>query len=261
MIAFTAQISVSSRRVALSMSLLGVFGPAQADTVLVAVAANFVGAADEIAQGFTRSTGHEALITTGATGKLYAQIVEGAPFDLLLSADAATPARLEAEGLAVPGSSFTYAIGKLTLWSADSGRIGPDPKPALSDPSLRFLAIANPDLAPYGLAAQQVLEGLGVWSTVKNRIVMGQNIGQTFGLVQSGAAEMGFVARSALDAPGADFGGSRWDVPEALFTPLDQDVVLLKAGADNPAAAAFIAYLAGSEARATVVSFGYGVPE
>lgn len=234
---------------------------ASAEKVLIAVAANFAGAAEIIAQNFNRETGNDAQTTTGSTGKLYSQITEGAPFDILLSADAATPARLETESFAVPGSVFTYAVGKLTLWSADPARIGPDPKLALTDANLRFLAIANPDLAPYGAAAREVLEGLGVWDSLQSRLVMGQNIGQTFGLVQSGAADAGFVARSGLDAPDADFGGSRWDVPDDLFAPLQQDAALLMAGADNPAAVAFLQYLAGADARATILSFGYGVPE
>lgn len=235
--------------------------PVPAETVLIAVAANFAGAAEIIAENFNNDTGHDAQITTGSTGKLYSQITEGAPFDVLLSADTKTPARLETEGRAVPGSVFPYALGNLTMWSADPARIGPDPRAALTDPTLRFVAVANPDLAPYGAAAREVLQGMDLWETLQGKIVQGENIGQTFGQVQSGAAEIGFVARSALDAPGAAFGGSRWDVPEELFSPLRQDAALLKAGTDNPAAVAFLEYLAGAEARAMIVSFGYGVPE
>lgn len=256
-----SQFSFLSRRAMLCAAFLVCASSARAETVLVAVAANFAGAAEDIAQGFVQKTGHEALITTGATGKLYAQIAQGAPFEVLLSADAKTPALLEAEGLAVPGASFTYALGNLTLWSADEGRIGVDPRLALADPNLRYVAIANPDLAPYGQAAREVMENLEVWQTLQSRIVQGQNIGQTFGMVQSGAAEVGFVARSALDAPGADFGGSRWDVPDDLFSPLRQDVALLKAGANNPAAVAFLEYLATDEARGRIAAFGYGLPE
>ena len=261
MITCLSQFFLFSRWAILCAAFVVCAWSAYAETVLVAVAANFAGAAEEIANGFARHTGHEALITTGATGKLYAQIAQGAPFEVLLSADAKTPALLEAEGLAVPGDSFTYALGNLTLWSADAGRIGADPKVALADPSLRFVAIANPDLAPYGQAALEVMEALGVFQTLQSRIVQGQNIGQTFGLVQSGAAEIGFVARSALDAPGADFGGSRWDVPAAMFTPLRQDVAFLTAGKNNPAAVAFLEYLATDDAKATIAAFGYDVPE
>ncbi len=249
------------RQWAAMLALILMAGAADADTVLVAAAANFAGAAEAIAAEFSQSSGHRVVITTGATGKLYAQIVEGAPFDVLLSADSATPARLQAEGLAVVGAGFTYAVGGLTLWSADAGRIGADPKAALTDPDLRFVAIANPDLAPYGLAAREALQGMGLWDGLQGRIVQGQNIGQVFGLVQTGAAELGLVARSALDAPGAEFGGSRWDVPQALFAPLRQDAALLSAGADNPAAVAFMAYLAGDDARAVIDTYGYGLAE
>jgi molybdate transport system substrate-binding protein len=249
------------RRWAAALAVVLLAGAANAGTVLVAVAANFAGAAEAIAAGFSQASGHSAVITTGATGKLYAQIVEGAPFEVLLSADSATPARLEADGLAVAGAGFTYAVGGLTLWSADAGRIGADPKMALSDPELRFVAIANPDLAPYGLAAREALQRMGLWDGLQERIVQGQNIGQAFGLVQTGAAELGFVARSALDVPGAEFGGSRWDVPQALFAPLRQDAALLSAGANNPAAVAFMAYLAGDDARAVIEAYGYGLAE
>ena len=234
---------------------------AHADTTLVAVAANFAGAAEAISTEFTVETGHVALITTGSTGKLYAQIIEGAPFDVLLSADAQTPDRLEADGLAVKGAGFAYAIGSLTMYSRDPDRIGADPKAALSDPALRFVAIANPDLAPYGTAAREVLQGLGVWDGLQGRIVQGQNIGQVFGLVQSGAAEIGFVATSALDAPGSQIGGSRWEVPDDLFAPLVQKAALLQNGADNPAAAAFLIFLAGPGARAILQRHGYRVPQ
>ncbi len=244
-----------------ALSALLSFAPAQAETVLIAVAANFASAANEIAADFTIDTGNDALITTGSTGKLYSQITQGAPFDILLAADTKTPDRLESEGFARPGSIFTYAIGKLTLWSPDPARIGPDPRAALADPDLRFIAIANPDLAPYGEAAREVLQGLGLWEDLQPRIVQGQNIGQTFALIQSGAADLGFVARTALDAPGADFKGSRWDVPDHLFAPLRQNAALLNHGADNPAATAFLAYLSGPKARATIRKFGYGLAE
>ena len=241
--------------------LTGIFTPAAAGTVLIAVAANFAGAAEKIAADFNLQTGNNAEITTGSTGKLYSQITQGAPFDILLSADSKTPAQLETEGYAVPGSVVTYAVGKLSLWSADPTLIGTDPTTALSDPLLRYLAIANPDLAPYGAASREVLQGMGLWETLQGKIAMGQNIGQTFGLVQSGAAELGFVARSALDAPGASVAGSRWDVPDTLFQPLRQDAALLKHGADNAAARAFLDFLASDAGRLTIVAFGYGVPE
>lgn len=231
---------------------------ARADTALAAIAANFAEAAESLAPMFLAATGHDLQITTGSTGKLYAQIGEGAPFDLLLSADAATPARLEAEGKAVAGSAFTYAVGQLTLWSPDPGRIGVDGRAALEDPSLRFIAIANPDLAPYGFAAREALQALGLWEALQPKIVMGQNIGQTNSLVATGAAELGFVALSAVLSPRTENKGSRWDVPQELFTPILQDAVLLNHAVDNKAARAFLDFLRSPEAVAVIEAFGYG---
>jgi molybdate transport system substrate-binding protein len=231
---------------------------ARAEDALVAVAANYAGAVEAVAAEFTRETGHTLQITTGATGKLYAQIAEGAPFDVMLSADAKTPARIEAEGLGVPGSRFTYAIGKLSLWSPDAGRIDADPKATLLAPETLFIAIANPDLAPYGVAAREAMQAMGVWDDVQPKIVMGQNIGQTFSMVDTGAAQVGFVATSALEGPGAAPRGSRHDIPQAIFTPIAQDAVLLNPGKDNPAARAFMDFLKGDAAKALAASFGYG---
>ena len=231
---------------------------ARADSALAAVAANFAEAADRLANEFHEATGHTLNLTTGSTGKLYAQIGEGAPFDLLLSADSATPARLLDEGKAVEGSGFTYAIGRLTLWSPDPDRIGADGPAALQDEGLRFVAIANPDLAPYGAAARETLQALGLWEVLQPKIVMGQNVGQTNSLVASGAAELGFVALSAVLSPRVQDKGSRWDVPQDLFQPIRQDAVLLNAGADNVAAQSFLEFLRGPDAAAVIDAFGYG---
>jgi molybdate transport system substrate-binding protein len=231
---------------------------AHADEALVAVAANFAGAVEAIGGAFAKDTGHTIQVTTGATGKLYAQIGEGAPFAVLLSADAKTPAKLEEEGKAVAGTRFTYAVGKLSLWSADPGRVGADPKAALIASDTLHVAIANPDLAPYGVAAREALTALGLWETIQPKIVMGENIGQTFSMVDSGAAQMGFVATSAVQAPGKEPKGSRYDVPQELFKPIRQDAVLLKAGEGNAAAIAFLDYLKGDKAKGIIASFGYG---
>ena len=243
---------------ALGLAVLLAAAPAHADEALVAVAANFAGAVEAIGGEFAKDTGHSIQVTTGATGKLYAQIGEGAPFAVLLSADARTPAMLEAEGNAVAGTRFTYAVGKLSLWSADSGRIGADPKAALTAADTLHVAIANPDLAPYGVAAREALTAMGVWDTIQPKIVMGENIGQTFSMVDSGAAQMGFVATSAVEAPGQEPKGSRYDVPQELFEPIRQDAVLLTAGEGNAAAIAFLNYLKGDKAKAIIASFGYG---
>lgn len=231
--------------------------PARAEQALVAVAANYAGAMEAVAAAFTAETGHILQITTGATGKLHAQIAQGAPFDVLLSADAKTPARLEAEGLGVAGSTFTYALGRLSLWSLDD-RIRTDPVAALTDPNTLFIAIANPDLAPYGTAAQQAMQAMGVWEDVQPRIVMGENIGQTFSMVATGAAQLGFIATSALEGPGITPTGSRHDIPPEMFTPIRQDAVLLTHGKDNPAALALMEYLKGDDAKHIAQTFGYG---
>lgn len=229
-----------------------------ADEALVAVAANYAGAVEVVAAEFTKETGHTLQITTGATGKLYAQISEGAPFAVMLSADAKTPARIEAEGLGVAGSSFTYAIGKLSLWSSDAALIGADPKAALEAPGTLFIAIANPDLAPYGVAAREAMQAMGVWDAVQAKIVMGQNIGQTFSMVDTGAAQIGFVATSAVQGPGIEAKGSRYDILQTMFTPIKQVAVLLNPGRDNAAAISFMEFLKGDAAKAIATSFGYG---
>ncbi len=253
-----------TRRIALaaSFSLIAAAsdpGPAWADQALVAAAANYAGAIEVVAAEFEKATGHSVKITTGATGKLYAQIAEGAPFDVMLSADAKTPAKLEADGLGVAGSSFTYAIGKLSLWSRDPSLIGADPAAALTAADTRYIAIANPDLAPYGIAAREVMQAMGLWDTVQPKIVMGQNIGQTFSLVDSGAAQVGFVATSAVATLEGEAKGSRYDIPQDMFSPIEQDAVLLNPGKDNAAAIAFMDFLKGDTARGIATSFGYGV--
>ena len=230
---------------------------ARADEAVIAVAANFAGAAEAIGAEFTKETGHTIAVTTGATGKLYAQISAGAPFAAMLSADAKTPERLESEGLGVAGSRFAYAVGGLSLYSADEGRIGTDPKAALESADTLHVAIANPDLAPYGIAAREAMQAMGIWDAVQPRIVMGENIGQTFSMVESGAAQVGFVATSAIAAPGADTKGSRWDVPQEMFTPIRQDAVLLTQGEGNAAATAFLDFLKGDKAKAIIESYGY----
>ncbi len=232
---------------------------ARADQALVAVAANYAGAIEVVAAEFEKATGHSLRITTGATGKLYAQIAEGAPFDVMLSADAKTPAKLEADGLGVAGSSFTYAIGKLSLWSKDPSLIGADPAAALTGTGTRYIAIANPDLAPYGVAAREAMQAMGLWDTAQPKIVMGQNIGQTFSLVDTGAAQVGFVATSAVEGFEGDERGSRYDIPQAMFTPIEQDAVLLNPGKDNAAAIAFMDFLDSDTARGIATSFGYAV--
>lgn len=235
-----------------------------AEPTVIAVAANFAEAAEALAVLYADAgqagDGRPApKLAFGSTGALFAQIATGAPFAALLAADVATPARLEAEGRAVAGSRFVYAIGRLALWSADEARIGTDGLDALRDPALRHLAIANPDLAPYGAAARQALRRLGLWDALTARIVMGQNVGHTLSLVASGAAEMGFVARAAIAGPGRAERGSRWDVPRELHDPIRQAAVLLEPGRDDPVARGFLAFLQSETAREVIRRYGYEV--
>jgi molybdate transport system substrate-binding protein len=226
---------------------------AQAETALAAVAANFAEAAAQLAAQFHTDTGHELALTTGSTGKLFAQIGQGAPFDLMLSADAETPARLHDQG---HGKPQAYAVGILTLWAP---KLLPDQNPttALEDARLRHIAIANPELAPYGKAAIVALGAMGLNSILKDKIVMGQNVGQTFALVQSGAAEAGFIAKSALPS---DAEGLVWDVAPGLYPPIQQDAIVLKHGAENPAALAFMDYLNSAAGQSIITKYGYRLP-
>jgi len=232
-------------------------GVAHADTVSVAVAANFTAPMQKIAAAFEVDTGHKAELSFGATGKFYAQITHGAPFQVLLSADDTTPARLEREGKAVAHSRFTYAIGTLVLWSAQPGTV--DAKgDVLKSGDFKHLAIANPKLAPYGAAALQVMEKLGVAKALQPRLVQGENIAQTFQFVSTGNAQLGFVALSQVMADGKIRSGSAWQVPASLHEPIRQDAVLLMPGKDSAAAAALLTYLRGDKARAIIQSYGYG---
>ena len=229
---------------------------ARADEVQVAVAANFTAPMQQIAALFEKDSGHKAVLAFGATGKFYAQIVNGAPFEVLLSADDETPARLEKEGLGVSGSRYTYAVGKLVLWSADANRVD-NAGTVLKSGDYKHLSIANPQAAPYGAAAMEALGKLGVLPEVQARIVQGENISQAHQFIVSGNAELGFVALSQVYKDGKLTSGSMWLVPADLYTPILQDAVLLAKGRDKPAASALLAYLKGDKARAVIRSYGY----
>lgn len=235
--------------------LWAVPGQSRAGEANAAVAANFVKPMKEIASRFEERTGHKITLSFGSTGKLYAQIRNGAPFDLFLSADSATPARLEKEGAGVAGSRFTYASGRLALWSPRDGYVDQGGE-VLKKGDFRHIAIANPKTAPYGAAARQLLEGMGLWAAIGPRVVQGENIAQTHQFVASGNAELGFIALSQTkDAVGA--GGSLWVVPQALYSPIEQDAILLQHGKDNAAARELLAFLKGDEARAVIEAYGY----
>lgn len=242
-------------RAALLLAVL-LAGTASAGEATVAVAANFAAPMQKIAQAFAADTGHRATLAFGATGAFHAQIRNGAPFHVLLAADDETPARIEAEKLAVAGTRFTYAIGRLVLWSAQAGAV--DPKgDVLAGGSFERIAIANPKLAPYGAAAIEVLERLQLRNKLQPRIVQGANIAQAFQFVGTGNALVGFVALSQVMVDGRIARGSAWIVPANLHSPLRQDAVLLEPGRNSDAATALLAYLKGGKARAIMQSYGY----
>ncbi len=229
--------------------------PARAGEALIAVAANFTAAANELGTAFTTRTGHHLRFSFGSTGKLFAQIAFGAPFDAFLAADAARPAKAEAEGLAVPGSRFTYAVGRLALMSADPTLVN-DRGTVLATGTIDRLALANPRTAPYGAAAVEVLRALGVYDRLRPALVQGDTVAQTLQFVMTGNVGLGFVARAQVVALG-DHGGSVWLVPPRLHGPIRQDAVLLSSGADTPAATAFLAFLRSAAAAEIVTAYGY----
>lgn len=231
---------------------------AHADEVQVAVAANFTAPAKFLAAAFEKDSGHKAQLSFGGTGKFYAQIRNGAPFEVLLAADDETPARLEAEGAAVAGTRFTYATGRLVLWSAKPGYVD-DQGAVLQKGDFKHLAIANPKLAPYGAAAIEALGALKRLNAVQAKFVQGENIAQTHQFVASGNAELGFVALSQVMQDGRLASGSAWIVPGRLHQAIRQDAVLLEKGRGKPAAAAWLKYLTGNTAQAIIKSFGYEI--
>lgn len=232
---------------------------AAAEEVRIAVAANFLATLNVIVNNFEQDTGHTVVISSGSSGKLYAQIKNGAPFDVFLSADVFRPKLLENEGLAVHDSRFTYAVGRLTLWSPDSNLVTEDGKAVLLNSTFDHLAIANPKTAPYGTAAKSTLQALGLWDRMRDRLVQGENIGQTFHFVFSKNAQLGFVALSQVLDPKINGAGSRWDVPVDFHEPLRQQAVLLVNGQNNEAAKTFLHYVKGPKARRIIERFGYGL--
>lgn len=246
------------KRLASLLAVLTIMGTAHAGEVQVAVAANFAGPMEKLAEQFQRDTGHKAVVATGATGKFYAQIRNGAPFEVLLAADDETPARLETEGHVVAGSRFTYATGRLVLWSAKEGVVDNGGN-VLKTGSYKHLAIANPKTAPYGAAAVATLQKLGLYDTVQPRIVQGENIAQAWQFASTGNAELGFVAQAQVWRDGKFTAGSGWIVPATMHDPIRQDAALLAKGAGNPAAQALLQYLRTDKAKALIRTFGYEV--
>lgn len=232
--------------------------PLLAAQTTVAVASNFTAPMKALAQAFERDTGHPLTLAFGATGQFYAQIRNGAPFAVLLSADDDTPLKLEREGLAVAGTRLTYATGRLALWSRQPGLVDPQGQ-VLRTGRFDKLAIANPKLAPYGAAALQTLQALGLHERLTPKLVEGANVTQAFQFAASGNAALAFVAVAQVFENGQLREGSAWVVPDTLHEPLAQDAVLLKVGQSNPAAAALLQYLRTERAQAIIRSYGYGV--
>ena len=229
-----------------------------ADEVQVAVAANFAAPAGLIAADYEKDTGHKAQLAFGATGKFYAQIRNGAPFEVLLAADDTTPARLEKEGAAVAGTRFTYATGRLVLWSANPGYVD-DKGKVLTKGGFRHLSIANPKLAPYGAAAVEVLTTMKLIDAIQPRFVQAENIAQAYQFIATGNAELGFVALSQVMRDGKLGEGSAWIVPANLHQPIGQDAVILDKGKGKPAAEAWLKFLKSDKAKAVIKSFGYEI--
>jgi molybdate transport system substrate-binding protein len=241
-----------------ALLLAALFTTARADEVQVAVAANFTAPARLIAESFEKETGHKALLAFGATGKFYAQIRNGAPFEVLLAADDETPAKLEKEGNTVTGSRFTYATGRLVLWSAKPGFVD-DKGEVLSKGEFKHISLANPKLAPYGAAAIEALTTLKLLASSEPKFVQAENIAQAYQFVASGNAELGFVALSQVMKDGKVTTGSAWVVPANLHQPIRQDAVLLDKGRGKTAAESWLKFLRSDKAKAVITSFGYEI--
>lgn len=245
-------------RLLLFLLTLMLTAAARGGDVNVAVASNFMAPMRAIAAEFTKDTGHQAKLSIGSSGKFYAQIRNGAPFHVFLSADDEKPARLEQEGMIVPGSRFTYALGALVLWSARPGLVDGKGE-VLNNGQFNKLALANPRLAPYGVAAMETMTAMGLATVLQPRFVQGENIAQTWQFVSTGNAELGFVALSQVMQDGKVTSGSAWVVPSKLHTPIRQDAVILSSGKGNAAAESLARYLRGDKAKAIIRAYGYDI--
>jgi molybdate transport system substrate-binding protein len=250
---------MKSIKLGLLGALLMMAQMAQAGEVRVAVAANFTAPMQEIVPLFEQASGHKASISFGSTGKFYAQIKQGAPYDVLISADSKTPKKLDGDGLTVDGSRFVYALGKLVLWSAQPGLVD-DKGAVLRTGGYNKLAIGDPKLAVYGTAAQETMEELGLWKQVQGKLVRGENITQTYQFAASGNAQLGFIALSQITKDGKVSEGSWWVVPSHYYSPIEQSAVMLSSAKDAAAAQAFVAFLKGPQAAAVIRSYGYELP-
>ena len=237
-----------------ALLLMASAGQLPAEEIRVAVASNFTNAMKELVRRFELNSGHKVKLIFGSTGKHYAMIKNGAPFDAFFAADVKRPKLLEQEKIAQPGSRFTYAVGKIVLWSPKPNYVDAGGR-VLEQKQFRYIAAANPKLAPYGKAAKEVLQARGLWQGLRSQMVRGENIGQTYQFVKSGNAELGFVAASQVKRPGYTIKGSMWEVPQSLYTPIEQQAVLLRG---SSAAQAFMTYVKSSESRQVISGFGYG---
>ncbi|HLF12485.1 MAG TPA: molybdate ABC transporter substrate-binding protein [Gammaproteobacteria bacterium] len=237
-----------------ALMLLWCFGSSSADEIRVAVASNFSATMNQLVKSFEERGDHKVLVSFGSTGNHYAQIKNGAPFDAFFAADVERPELLEKERVAIAGSRFTYAVGRIALWSRQPDYVDAEGQ-VLETGDFRFLAIANPDLAPYGAAAREVLVARGLLEQLHGRLVQGQDIGQTYSFVYTENAQLGFVAYSQLEKPGRQIEGSFWLVPQTLHRPIEQQAVLLR---DIAAAREFLKFVKGEEARMIIRSYGYG---
>ncbi len=242
------------------MLLFCATGIARSEEAIVAVAANFTAAAEQLVETFESGSEHRIKLSIGSTGKLYAQIVNGAPFDLFLSADSKHPALLDEQARTIAGSRFTYAIGRLVVLSRPGRAIGEDSRSVLAGPAIRRVALANPDLAPYGQAALESISAAGLDDEVLPKLIIAETVGQVFAFVQSSNVDLGFLALSQVVNSDPGEIGETWLVPPEFYSPIHQDAVLTNRAADNPAAIAFFEFLQGTEARKIIEGFGYGFP-
>ena len=244
------------QKLALTITLCAIPVPGFTDDIKVAVASNFSSAIKEIARQFEVNSGHRVILSPGSSGKHYAQIINGAPFDVFFSADSERPQMLEEEGIAMAGSRFTYAVGKLVVWSPKSDKVD-DKGKVLNSHNLGYLAIANPKLSPYGRATKQVLKNLGIWESLQGRTVRGENIAQTFQFVSSGNAALGFVAYTQIENTNAMIEGSFWEPPQSLYQPIAQQAVLLK---KSEAAQVFITFVKSQQGQNIIAKYGFKQP-
>ena len=234
---------------------------ALAEQIRVAVASNFIFPIKELSKEFENTTGNKVLVISGSTGKLYAQIHQGAPFEVFLAADSNRPELLEKEGIGVPGSRFTYAVGRLVMWSADPKFITTFGLQVLDQKNFRYLAIANPKTAPYGKATEQVLRKKGYWEKIQSRLVRGENISQTLQFVVTGNAQIGFISLSQLSSSREMLGGTSWLVPLSLHEPIQQQAILLKRANSSQVAREFLKFLKSKEGQKIIKNYGYYVEQ